>query len=104
MPKTSPYTIVLSAEEARELHRRARKYTLPYFVVMRAQIILLAAQGVRNDVIASRLNMRREIVSRWRKQFFSQRLAGLEEKPRSGRPRTRPRSTTQRRSLDLVAH
>lgn len=89
MPSTSPYEIILSEEESRELRRRARKYTLPYFMVVRAQIILLAAQGMHNDVIANRLNMRREIVSRWRKQFFHYRLAGLEEKPRSGRPRTR---------------
>ena len=32
MPRTSPYTIELSADEVSELRRRARKYTLPYFM------------------------------------------------------------------------
>jgi len=68
------------------LEARARKYTLPYREVVRAQMILLAAQGLRNDEIAGRLNARREVVSEWRKRFFEQGLAGLEEQPRRGRP------------------
>ena len=90
MPRKSPYEVVLSEEEAKELSRRAGKYTLPYFMVMRAKIILLAAQGLRNDEIADRLNTRREIVSMWRKRFFEERLRGLEERPRPGRPRSFP--------------
>ncbi|MDP2935655.1 MAG: helix-turn-helix domain-containing protein [Dehalococcoidia bacterium] len=87
MPRRSPYQIALSAEEARELFRRAAKYTLPYCEVIRAKIILLAAQGLGNDEIAARLNARREVVSMWRKRFFEQSIAGLEERPRPGRPR-----------------
>ncbi len=87
MPRRSPYEIVLSSEEARELSRRAAKYTLPYLEVIRAKIILLAAQGLRNNEIAARLSTRREVVSMWRKRFFEQRIAGLEEHPRPGRPR-----------------
>ena len=64
----------------------ASKYTLPYYMVVRAQMILLAAQGLRNDQIAARLNTRREIVSQWRKRFYYERIAGLEERPRPGRP------------------
>ena len=90
MPRKSPYDVVLSEEEAKELSRRAGKYTMPYFMVMRAKIILLAAQGLRNDEIADRLSTRREIVSMWRKRFFEERLRGLEERPRPGRPRSFP--------------
>lgn len=90
MPRVSPFRIDLSAEEARELNRRAAKYTLPYFEVQRAKMILMAAQGMSNDEIASRLDTRREVVSMWRKRFYRQRLAGLEELPRPGRPRTFP--------------
>lgn len=90
MPRKSPYTITLSADEARELSRRASKYTLPYFEVLRAKMILLAAQGLDNDEIAHRLDARREVVSMWRKRFFKKRLAGLEERPRPGRPRVFP--------------
>ena len=82
----SPYTIRLSGQERSFLEARARKYVLPYRDVFRAQIVLLAAQGLRNDEIAERLNSRREVVSMWRKRFFDERLLGLEERPRSGRP------------------
>lgn len=90
MPRVSPYRIVLSEAEARELRRRATRYTLPYYQVARAKMILLAAQGMGNDEIAERLDTRREVVSQWRKRFFEQRLAGLEERPRPGRPRGFP--------------
>ncbi len=86
MPRSSPYRIELAEEERRILAARARKYTLPYREVVRAQMVLLAAQGLRNDQIAARLNTRREVVSLWRKRFFDQGLAGLEERPRRGRP------------------
>ncbi len=85
MPRASPYTIRLTAEERRILEARVRKYTLPYRDVFRAAIVLLAAQGLRNDQIAQRLNSRREVVSKWRKRFFEARLPGLEERDRSGR-------------------
>lgn len=90
MPRKSPYQIDLSAEEATELSRRATKYTLPYYEVMRAKMILMAATGIDNDEIAVRLDTRREVVSQWRKRFFEKRLAGLEERARPGRPRVFP--------------
>jgi transposase len=63
------------------------KYTLPYYQVVRAKMILLAADGWGNDEIASCLHTRREIVSLWRKRFFEQRLPGLDDQARPGRPR-----------------
>jgi len=90
VPRKSPYCVVLSSDELRELSRRTAKYTLPYFRVLRAKMILLAAQGLSNDEIATRLDTRREVVSMWRKRFFEHRLQGLEERPRPGRPRTFP--------------
>ena len=88
MPRSSPLVIRLSSAEQSELQRRAGKYTFPYFQVQRAKMILLAAEGLNNDQIAMRLNSRREVVGRWRKRFFADRLAGLEEQARPGRPRT----------------
>lgn len=86
MPRKSPYIIILTEEERGELVRRASKYTLPYFIVARAKMILLAAQGLSNDEIAKRLDTPRKIVSMWRKRFFEERLPGLEERLRPGRP------------------
>ena len=90
MSRRSPFPIVLSVAEKQELSRRAAKYTLPYFHVLRARMILHAAEGLANDEIARRLDTRREVVSLWRKRFFTERLAGLEELPRPGRPRSFP--------------
>lgn len=90
MPRKSPFQVVLSAAEERELSARARKYTLAYFQVQRAKMILLAAQGLDNEAIARRLDTRREVVCFWRKRFLEQRVDGLEERPRPGRPRAFP--------------
>jgi transposase len=66
----------------------ARKYTSSYRNVIRARIILYAAQGLENDQIAARLDTPRQIVSKWRKRFYEKGLAGLEELSRHGRPLT----------------
>jgi hypothetical protein len=91
----------LSAQEERELLRRSAKYTLPYFEVMRARMVLRAAEGMSNDRIAARLDTRREIVSMWRKRFFEERLAGLDERARPGRPRNPAFAIKANRILDL---
>ena len=86
MPRKSPYIVMLSADEKRRLQGAARKYTSPYCDVMRAKIVLLASEGFSNKQIGQRLDLPRQIVSKWRKRFFDQRLAGLHEMPRRGRP------------------
>ena len=90
VPRRSPYQIRLTPSEASELRKRAQKYTLPYFQVRRAQMILLADQGLSNHQIAQHLHVGRDIVSKWRKRFFQKRLAALEDLNRSGRPRAFP--------------
>lgn len=86
VPRKSPYRIELSPPEREQLESLAHQYTSPYRDVVRARIILYAAEGLSNDVIAARLDTPRQIVSKWRKRFFKQRLAGLDELPRHGRP------------------
>ncbi|MEK7682373.1 MAG: helix-turn-helix domain-containing protein [Chloroflexota bacterium] len=86
MPRSSPYVVELTKAEREKLTARVRKYTSSYRDVIRAKIVLLAAQGLANDVIASRLDTPRQIVSKWRKRFHLARLPGLEEEPRGGRP------------------
>jgi len=58
-------------------------------------MVLLAADGLRNDQIAARLDCGRDVVSQWRKRFFEQRLGGLEDLPRRGRPPIFPPSRTR---------
>lgn len=86
MPRESPYAIRLSARDRTTLKTMARAYTSPYRDVVRAKIVLYAVEGLRNDQIAARLDTPRQIVSKWRKRFFEEGLAGLEELPRGGRP------------------
>jgi transposase len=97
MARQSPFVIHLTSEERAILEARARKYTSPYRDVMRAKIVLLAAAGLGNDVIATRLDTPRQIVSKWRHRFFAGRLAGLEEEPRGGRPARFPSQRRRRR-------
>lgn len=88
VPRKSPFVVELTPEERRELQARSRRYTSPYRDVVRAKIILLASQGLTNDEIGSRLDIPRQVVSKWRKRFVHERLAGLADQPRRGRPRT----------------
>ena len=85
MPRKSPFSIVLSREERITLETQVHQYTSPYCDVIRAKIILLANEGLSNDVIAGRLDTPRQIVSKWRKRFALARLPGLEAQPRGGR-------------------
>jgi len=97
MPRISPYAVELSPAEREELAARVRRYTSPYRDVIRAKLVLLAAQGLSNEDIASRLDTPRQIVSKWRKRFCAARLPGLEEQPRGGRPaRFSPQSRRRR--------
>jgi transposase len=86
MPRTSPFHVVLSDDERRKLEAAARQYTSPYAEVVRARIVLYAAEGLGNDEIAARLDTPRQVVSKWRKRFVEQRLPGLADLPRAGRP------------------
>ncbi len=93
----SPFKIELSEEESRELRSRAGCYTVPHGGVLRAKIVLLAAEGKTNAEIARRLDCALRTVSLWRKRFFEERLDGLRDRPRPGRPRRFPPGKRSRR-------
>jgi len=102
MPRRSPFEITLTDDERGKLEALARKYTSPYRDVVRAKIILYAAEGLSNDVIAARIDTPRQIVSKWRKRFCEARLPGLDEQPRGGAPaRFPPRRGRRRESARL---
>ncbi len=86
MPRKSPYAIVLSDVERKELEKIANQYTSPYYLVVRAKTVLMASQGLENKTIGERLSLPRQIVSKWRKRFFEERLDGIADRPRTGRP------------------
>jgi DNA-directed RNA polymerase specialized sigma24 family protein len=90
MPRTSPYHIKLTSDERRRLESIARRYTSPYREVVRARIVLYAADGLGNDEIAARLDTPRQVVSKWRKRFFEERLPGLTDLPGEDDPPISP--------------
>ena len=79
--------IGLSEEERGELERRARRRKISRGDAMRAEIVLLAADGMTNLAIADRLGISRLTVATWRKRFAIKRLDGLVDDPRPGAPR-----------------
>jgi len=83
---TTPYRIELSDDERSVIEQRSRSSNAPYRQVIRARIVLYAADGMENAEIAKRLDSTREFVSRVRKRFSEERLKALEERPRPGRP------------------
>ncbi len=86
MSGRSPNRVVLSEAERAELEHVAACYTRPRLEVQRAKLVLLAAGEMTNAEIGARLGMSREAVGRWRRRFCEQRLEGLRDKPRAGRP------------------
>lgn len=86
MPTQSPYRIEPSDDERAILEDRARAHTAPYWEVVRARIVLLAAERTSNKEIARRLDTTSQTACKWRKRFYEEGLSGLEDRPRSGRP------------------
>jgi transposase-like protein len=79
------------------LERRARAEKLPFEDVQRARIVLYAAEGLHDTEIAAKLDSSPGLVGRWRRRFAEQRLEGLRDKPRAGRPRRFPPGASRRR-------
>jgi transposase len=88
--RRSPFVVVLSDVDRVVLEERARAYTASFAQVVRAKIVLLAAQEMTNVTIAARLDVDVDVVSRWRKRFCTEGLDGLADRERSGRPRSFP--------------
>lgn len=86
MAWSTPYRIELADDERAVIEQRARSSNAPFRAVIRARIVLYAAEGLDSVAIADRLDASRSFVSRVRKRFYEERLKGLEERPRSGRP------------------
>jgi transposase len=90
MPMSSPFVIVLTDPERRELSRRARSTRTAHRDRLRARIVLAAADGATNTAIARQVGMCLDTVRTWRKRFVSAGLVGLRDAARPGRPRRLP--------------
>lgn len=88
MSRRSPFEVQLCSEDRMVLEGRSSSRSAPHAEVIRARIVLLAAEGARNIDIAERVGVCVDVVSKWRQRFCQHGLAGLKDRPRSGRPRT----------------
>ncbi len=100
----------LTAEERSAIDRLAHARTAPARRVERARIIWHASRGQGAPAIAAQLRLNAGTVRGWIRRFNAAGLAGLEDRPRAGRPPTYPpepvatviaTALTEPRALDL---
>jgi hypothetical protein len=104
MPRPFGSPIELSAELRQQLQSLVRAGSTPQALVFRCRLILRAAHGdgPTNQLLAEELGCDRHTVGQWRERFAAQGLAGLQDAPRSGRPRSfSPRRARPRRRPGL---
>jgi transposase len=88
MPNPHAVQLVLSEEEREQLEAWARRPTSAQALAERSRIVLCASEGMKNTQIAARLGLSRHTAAKWRGRFAAERLDGLLDEPRPGRPRT----------------
>src|ERR671919_2470290 len=78
----------LSEDERRQLTSLARSRSLPAGLVQRAGLVLACAEGAPNSAVAKRFGVTNATVGKWRRRFVEQRIAGLHDEVRPGKPRS----------------
>jgi len=92
----SATAISLTAEEQRTLEQWRNGGSTEQRHALRARIVLGCATGEQTQQVAQKLGVMPYVVSKWRKRFAARRLAGLQDAPRSGKPRTYTANTEKR--------
>ena len=87
MARGKAVAIVLSVAERDELGSLVPRQKTGQALAMRARIVLLAGEGLRNTAIAAQLGLDHHTVGRWRERFAGHRVDGLLDEPRPGAPR-----------------
>jgi putative transposase len=80
--------VTLDQRQREQLEAFARSRSLPHALVVRAKIVLEAADGEQSRQIGRKLGVSRETVGKWRGRFASAGIEGLYDEYRSGRPRS----------------
>ena len=80
--------LMVTDSEREELRRLAKHPSTRQALATRCKVILLDEQEMTYAAIGNKLDMREQTVLKWRNRFLKDRLAGLYDKPRSGRTRT----------------
>lgn len=80
--------LALSDEARLQLESIAGSRSLPHGLVVRAQIVLMAANGESNTAIAEQLRLTKPTVGIWRQRYLAHGIQGLYDELKPGRPRT----------------
>ena len=88
MANRSAAALALRDGDREELARLTRSSAVRAGLAQRARIVLLAAEGASNTAIAAKVGVSRPTVIDWRNRYAAEGIAGLDDDPRSGRPRT----------------
>src|SRR5581483_10172672 len=80
--------LALTADEVAQLQSLVASRSIPHGLATRARMILLSHAGLSNAAIAQKLSVTNATVGKWRQRFVTDRLAGLHDELRPGRPRT----------------
>jgi transposase len=88
MPSSAVVVIELTDAEREQLESWSRRQRTANALAQRSRIVLLIADGLRTGEVAERLGVHRNTVAKWRRRFAVERLDGLVDEPRPGRPRT----------------
>ena len=99
MPRPVASPVVLSLEQRETLDALVRARATPQALAFRCRIVLTAARPEQptNQQVAVALDCDRHTVGQWRERYVAHGLTGLQDAPRSGRPRRfSPRRTTPR--------
>jgi transposase len=78
----------LSDEERSFLERQTRRHKAARALSDRCRIVLLCAEGKQNKAISEELGISENTVGKWRRRFLLERIDGLYDEYRPGRPRT----------------
>jgi transposase len=80
--------LILSGEERHYLERQVRRHRVARSMSERCRIILRCADGLASKIVAAELGVHEHTVGKWRRRFLRDRVEGLLDEPRPGRPRT----------------
>lgn len=80
--------LVLSSNEREYLERQVRRRRVARSLSDRCRVILRCAEGVPSKSVANELGLHEHTVGKWRRRFLKDRLEGLLDEARPGRPRT----------------